>query len=476
MPDTLLDAMATHGLAGDSWSAWRVVAKLLDGAGDTMTIAERAVFEACTHRTRVPTERPAEMHLVVGRRGGKSRFGAVAAIRAMSRRYPQLAPGEQAICALAASDRQQARVLYGYASAPFVSPTRAALKALADLVTRRTRWELNLATGTALEIHTSHFGRVRGRTFAIALGDEIAFWKSESGENPASEVMNAIRPGLVTLNGQFLGLSTPHGKSDALWDLYSRYFGVDDDRVMIWQAASRVMNPQIPEAIVLDALERDEASARAEWLGIFRDDVSGLLTREALAAVVVRGRVEDLPKHAEVDYLPFVDAASGSGGDSMTMAVSHVEQEQDGRLIAVIDTVREAKPPFNPETVVQEFAALARRYGAVKVWGDRYARGFVDSAFARAGLEYVPSKLTRSELYVALLALVNARSVELPEHAKLVNQLVGLQRRLGAGRESVDHPSHGGAHDDLANSVAGCAVLVHRFASSEAARPPARIW
>jgi hypothetical protein len=80
-------------------------------------------------------------------------------------------------------------------------------------------------------------------------------------------------------------------------------------------------------------------------------------------------------------------------------------------------------------------------------------------------------------LYISLLALINGKSVELPEHAKLVTQLVGLQRRLGgAGRELVDHPSHGGARDDLANAVAGAAVLVHRFASAEAARPPARVW
>jgi hypothetical protein len=317
---------------------------------------------------------------------------------------------------------------------------------------------------------------VRGRTFCLAVGDEIAFWSGEDLANPASEVLNAIRPGLVTLGGPLIGISTPFAKSGALWDIFERYYGQNDPRVLVWCAASRVMNPLIPEAVVRDALERDEAAARAEWLAEFRDDVSGLLTREALAAVVVKGRAADLPKLAEVDYLVFVDAASGSGGDSMTCALAHVEQGEDGRLIAVIDAVREARPPFNPEKVVREFAMLARSYGAVRVWGDRFAKGFVDAAFARQGIEYVPSELTRSELYVAMLALINAKSVELPEHPRLVNQLVGLQRRLrSAGRELVDHPTHGGAHDDLANSVAGAAVLVHRFASA-GPREPARIW
>jgi hypothetical protein len=42
------------------------------------------------------------------------------------------------------------------------------------------------------------------------------------------------------------------------------------------------------------------------------------------------------------------------------------------------------------------------------------------------------------------------------DNHKLVNQLVGLERRTSrGGRDSIDHPSHGGAHDDVANAVAG---------------------
>ena len=47
----------------------------------------------------------------------------------------------------------------------------------------------------------------------------------------------------------------------------------------------------------------------------------------------------------------------------------------------------------------------------------------------------------------------------LPKSERLVNQLCGLERRVGrSGKDSIDHGP--GAHDDLANSVAGCADLV----------------
>ncbi len=472
MAESLLETMASCGLTGETWAAWRVAAKCLDA--EPLEPTEQAIFEQCTHRTRPPSEPPAEFYGICGRRSGKSRVGGAGTSRALSRRYSSLAPGESAVAAVAASDRAQARTLFNYASAPFTTPMRGAVRALADLVTRRTRWELNLATGTNLEVHTAHFGRVRGRTFCVAVADELAFWQSEDGSNPASEVLNAIRPGLATLGGQLIGISTPFAKAGALWDVYARYFGKDDDGVLVWQAPSRTMNPLIPERVVLGALERDPEAAKAEWLGEFRDDAAGLLTDAMLRAAVIVGRTADLPRLDGVDYLPFVDAATGGGADAMAMAIAHVEQEGDGRLVAVIDAAREVRPPFNPEDVVREFATLARAYGCVQVWGDRFAKGFTDAAFARHGLYYIPSELTRSELYVALLALINARSVELPAHERLVRQLLGLQRRAGAaGREQVDHPSHG--HDDLANVCAGAAVLVHRLASAPVP-PPLRVF
>ncbi len=51
--------------------------------------------------------------------------------------------------------------------------------------------------------------------------------------------------------------------------------------------------------------------------------------------------------------------------------------------------------------------------------------------------------------------------VELLQHATLFSELCGLERRVArGGRDSVDHAQHGGAHDDVANAVAGVCVLV----------------
>ena len=54
---------------------------------------------------------------------------------------------------------------------------------------------------------------------------------------------------------------------------------------------------------------------------------------------------------------------------------------------------------------------------------------------------------------------LNSGRIVLPKSDRLVNQLSGLERRTArAGKDSIDHAP--GAHDDLANAVAGAADLV----------------
>ena len=51
----------------------------------------------------------------------------------------------------------------------------------------------------------------------------------------------------------------------------------------------------------------------------------------------------------------------------MTLAIAHA----DGKR-AVLDLVVERRPPFSPESVVKDFAAILRNYNVRKVVGDRY--------------------------------------------------------------------------------------------------------
>lgn len=457
----LLTTLELCGLTGESWSAWRAAARALTCA--PMSAAEVAVYQQCTGRTRPPAAPVAEALFIVGRRGGKSRFGGALGVHAASQRY-DLAPGERGVVGVAAADREQARVLLGYVSAPFQG-AQSRWAALRSMVTRSTRWSVDLGD-VSVEVTTSSFRRARGRTFAAAVCDEVAFWVDEkSGANPATEVLAAIRPALATLSGRLTIITTPFSKAGAVWDLYDRYFGVEDSPVLVWQAASRVMNPSLPQVVVDEAMRRDEASARAEYGAEFRDDLSSYVGIEALRRAVLPGRTELPPMLAGGGtYYAFCDAAGGSGQDSFTLAIAHGEQEPGGPLFVVLDVAREQTPPFSPEAVVAEYATLLRQYGLDRVVGDRYAGDWPAESFRRRGIEYRASARTKSELFIEFLPLLNSGGVCLLDQPKLLAQLQGLQRSAKAGgRDSVDHAA--GRHDDVANAACGALLLAHAEAS-----------
>jgi hypothetical protein len=206
----------------------------------------------------------------------------------------------------------------------------------------------------------------------------------------------------------------------------------------------------VPPPFIASAYEDDPASASAEYGARFRTDVEGFVSPEVVQACVVRGRYE-LPPIDGKTYFGFCDPSGGSN-DSMTLCIS----SREGNRV-VIDVVREVVPPFSPESVVAEFAALLKRYRLSTIVSDRYAGQWTAEAFRRHGIQCDQAAKPKSDLYKDLLPVLNSGGVELLDHAKAIQQLCGLERRTArGGRDSIDHAPN--AHDDLANVIAG-AVL-----------------
>ena len=208
----------------------------------------------------------------------------------------------------------------------------------------------------------------------------------------------------------------------------------------------------MPQSFIDAETEKDPANAAAEYGAQFRTDVESFIGREVIDAAVVAGRYE-LPPLMEHTYFAFVDPSGGSA-DSMTLAISHREGE-----VAVLGLVREVQPPFNPSEVVGEFVQELRRYGIGYVRSDRYGAEWVASQFRERGIEYRVSDQAKSDIYKELLPLLNSGKIALLDHPRLIAQLCGLERQTArSGKDSIDHAP--GAHDDIANAVAGALVRV----------------
>jgi hypothetical protein len=198
---------------------------------------------------------------------------------------------------------------------------------------------------------------------------------------------------------------------------------------------------------------RDAAHAAAEYLAQFRTDIEGFITVETVRACIPSG-VRERPVDKRNCYSAFVDPSGGSS-DSMTLAIAHKEGTKT--VTAILDAVREIRPPFSPEAAVSEFAELLKRYRCSRVTGDKYAGEWPVELFRKNGIHFEQSAKPKSDIYRDLLPLLNSRACELLDNDRLVAQLVGLERRTArSGKDSIDHAP--GLHDDLANAVAGALV------------------
>jgi hypothetical protein len=416
-----------------------------------MDEATLALFRHHTGRTTPPTTPFREAALVIGRRGGKSRVLALIAVfLACFRDYrPHLAAGELATIAVIAADRRQARVIMRY--------TMGLLRAvplLAAMIVSETGESVTLSNCVTIEIHTASFRVTRGYSLIAALCDEIAFWRSDdSAANPDQEILRALRPALSNLPGSMLLLaSSPYAKRGALYGAFRRYWAKDDGKVLVWRGTTQEMNPGIDPAIIAEAEEEDPANAAAEYGAQFRDDIAAFVPREVVDGCTIVGRFE-LPRISGNRYVAFVDPSGGSA-DSMTLAIAHAEGDR-----AVLDCVRERRPPFSPENVTAEFAATLKTYGVSRVTGDRYAGEWPRERFREHGITYELSEKPKSDIYRDLLPQLNSGKVELLDLPRLTGQLCGLERRTArGGRDSIDHAP--GAHDDIANAVAGALLLI----------------
>ena len=151
------------------------------------------------------------------------------------------------------------------------------------------------------------------------------------------------------------------------------------------------------------ALEKDRARASAEYLAEFRTDIEGFVSLEVVEACV--SGYHELGPRSDVKYRGFIGPSGGSG-NSMTLAIAHKTPKAEEMI--VIDVIREARPPFSPEAVVDEFAALCKLYGITQITGDHFGGEFVKEPFRRHGLSYEIAKQPKSNLYRDLLPLLNS--------------------------------------------------------------------
>jgi hypothetical protein len=395
-----------------------------------------------------------ELVAVVGRRGGKSRAASALAVyvAALCDHSDNLVGGEKGLVLCLAQNQRTAAVAFEYACSIFESRP-----VLGALIVNRTSDTLTLKGGIVLEIRPANYRTLRGLTCVQVIGDETCFWyTSEDSANADTEILNAVRPSLATTRGQLVLISSPYAKKGEVWLTYRRHYGPDGDPlVLVAQGASRDFNPSLPQSVIDRAMERDAAAASAEYLGIWRSDISSLMDREIVEACVDHGVVVRPPQPG-VTYTSFCDP-SGGARDSFTCAIAHRENQAQVPT-AVLDCLVEVRAPFRPVDAVWKVAQALKSYRLTQTIGDAYASEWVIGGFSEVGIQYSHSERNRSEVYADVLPLFMGGRARLLDHARLIGQFSALERKTSSlGKDRIDHGP--GGFDDLCNSAAGALVL-----------------
>ena len=439
-------------VGGDTFEPMRSVIK--SAFGEALTASEQKHFSKLCGNRQPPSQQVAELWICGGRRSGKDVTAAAVAVYIATVGVASfdlksvLTKGERATVACLAVDREQAGVIFGYVEALFEHPV------LAPLVKRRSGDTIELTNGVDVQVMTNDKRRTRGRTIIAAIFDEVGFWQtSEFSRHSAEEVIDgAIAPGMITIpNAIMIGISSPHAKRGLFYNRVSEHYGKDDPDVLVAWGATWDFNLTLSQdhPTIARAFKRDPLEAAAEWGGQFRGDLEQVFPADVLKSAMDEGTTFRPPQPG-IKYIAQVDAASGSGADSYTLAVGHLENDR-----VVIDYVAERTPRFDPAEVTAEFAEIVKAYRVTTVGGDRYAGEFPRSLWRKQGITYVVNKLSTSDIYAAAVSAFMAGKVRLLDNNKVADQFATLERSNLASKAKIDHPSRGNFHDDMAASVAG---------------------
>jgi hypothetical protein len=431
-------------LPGDSWFCWRSL--LIAARGEPLDEVEALALREVIGDRALPAAPVREVAVIAGRRSGKDVAAACLAVylATLVDHSAVLRPGEIGTVLCLGADQSQARVTMGYARGVLESSPL-----LAGTVENVTADTITLTNGIEIVIRAANFRRLRGLTCVAVIASEVAFWiDSDTSANPADEILAAVRPSLLTTRGPLVIISSPYSRSGPLFETWAEHFGKPDPDVLVAHAKTRILNPTIPQSEIDRALARDPILARSEFLAEWRDDVSQFVSRDVVEACVDVS-VCERPQHAYIKrYHAFVDPSGGSA-DSFTMAIAHREGDR-----VVLDALREVRAPFSPDGVVDELCRDLDRYRVTTVTGDRYAGEWPREAFRKRGIRYECSELDASALYREMLPRLNTRTLALLDHPPAIGQIAALERRVGrTGKDQISHPR--GAHDDLANVIAG---------------------
>lgn len=431
----------------DTWRNWMVVLKALFGL--ELSKEEMKVFRRCTKLRKQPEDRIREIWIRSGRRSGKSRVISVIAVYLALfvdwSRY--ISRGEKPFIFIVSPNKDQGQIIMGY-----VKELLDLNDSLRRMVKRELAESIELMNGITIAIKSASWRSTRGFSALAVILEEICWFRWETDSRLRdTEIYRSLKPTLSTIPSSILfAISSPHSFQGIMADKFRKHHGKRGN-VLCWASPTLLMNPTFDAEEVRQAYKDDPEFARSEYGAEWRRDISSLLDIEVVENAIDR-KIFERPFEEGVEYVGFIDP-SGGKSDSFSGGLAFQDKETKKVILAVL---REARPPFRPESICEEYSQVFKDYGVTTIKSDAYAGVWVESAFEKHGITVERATMNKSDYYLNALPLFNNGSIRLLDQERLKNQLMSLERRTRSGsRDAVDN-FHG--HDDLSNCACACLV------------------
>lgn len=441
-----------------------------------VTDEQRAIWALCTERPYIVGHQYPEASVLAGARSGKdSRIAAVVVLyeALFGGHAERAAKGETVMIPLIAQDARASGIAYGYIRSYLEQSPALASQLAGEPLTDR----LTLTNGVVIACMPCTRTTARGFSIPVAVLDEVAFYRLEGAANSDAEIQASVRRGMIAFPGtsRLIKISTPYLAEGVMFEDHRRAFGKPDPDLLAWRAPSALMNPSIRTERLDQEQRLDPIRFRREYLSEFIDSLTVFLQRHLIDRAVVTGR-KVLEPRAGVSYVVAVDGNLG-GGDAFTLSVGHAEGR--GAALRVVQDYLEGRTTrtdatVDLEAIVAAYAAVTKRYGQTRVYGDRLTTakhgGWIVEAFARHGVRYLvdhvvgpdgkPKHLTASDAYLAAEPLFVEGRIDLLDSEVQTREFAQLERRaLPGGDAKVTHPKGDRFHDDHANAASLMAAI-----------------
>ncbi len=198
----------------------------------------------------------------------------------------------------------------------------------------------------------------------LVLIDEAKLIRSDSDfVSNLPELLEAVRPTLITTNGKLFLMSSPGGKEGVLYQSWEERHANED--VFIFKAPSVVLNPAIPAALLEKERKRGENYYRREFLAEFTDSANPFLPEAALSAAIAKGVTQFGHTTDDVFAVAGIDLADKR--DDCALCISSV-REIKGRRKIVVQLAKLWKPTKDGQRRPQGARRDGRNLQSVRSW------------------------------------------------------------------------------------------------------------